>query len=417
MKVRVRVPMNALPRHEQGAATLLLVLGLVLLATLASAWSSRAILMDMVSSRTREQARQARNAAQAALATAQAEVMQAFEASSGGDLFADPSLRVACPGDLQGPRWQCARLPLAAGAEVNGWRLGAIAARDLIASPHVWQLRSSARATSGHGQASARESLLAPVLSPVPMPAPEAALLLNGCFSASPGSVWQICPANPSGQSCSGSTAATAVYSHFVPDTDGNGMVSSPERSTCLALTPAQLPGGGSLTSPDRPTSRSPCSHAVWRSVLGEMTQAQLKAWSDAQADNGLSAQSQPPRSIYWIDSPADWTQSLGSPQSPVLLVFSSQACAVRCPRIAAGTQIHGTVLVDAGCRDEPLQGWQAGAIDGLLAIEGGLTAVAGSSQVRARAYARQALSLHWPQGVDPSRVQAIAGSHREGSP
>ena len=406
----------ALQERQSGAATLLLVLGLVLLATLASAWSSRAILMDMVSSRTREQARQARNAAQAALATAQAEVMQVFEASSGGDLFADPSVRVACPGDLQGPRWQCARLPLVAGAEVNGWQLSAIAARDLITSPHVWQLRSSARATSGHGQAFARESLLAPLLSPVPMPAPEAALLLSGCFSALPGSAWQICPANPSGQSCSGNTAATAVYSHFVPDTDGNGMVSSSERSSCLALTPAQLPGGGSLASPDRPTSRSPCSHAVWRSVLGEMTPTQVKAWSDAQADNGLHAQSQPPRSIYWIDSPADWTQSLGSAAHPVLLVFSSLACAGRCPRLSADSRIWGTVYLDAGCDDEKMRGWQGGWIEGQLVVESGLPEWH-SATLWARSYGRDGYILNWPDGIDASRVQRVNGSWSEGSP
>ena len=405
------------PRHERGAATLLMVMGLVLLATLASAWSSRAVLMDLVGSRTREQAQQARNAAQAALATALAEVMRAFDPSSAWDPFADPLLRVACPGDLQGSRWQCVQWPLATGTEFNGWRLGVVAARDLVASPHVWQLRSSAQALAGHGQAFSRESLLVPALAPAPEPAPEAALLLNGCFSAAPGSGWQVCPASPGGQVCTGSSTSAAVDSHFVPDTDGNGMISATERNSCLALTPTQLPGGGSLLGPDRPASRSPCTRAVWRHVLGEMTPAQLKAWSEAQASHGLHAQSMPPRSIYWIDSPADWTQSLGSPQAPVLLVFSSQACAVRCPRLAAGTQIHGTVFVDAGCRDEPLQGWQAGAIDGLLAIEGGLTAVSGSSQVRARAYARQAFSLHWPEGVDARQVQAVAGSHREGAP
>lgn len=405
------------PQRQQGAATLLMVLCLVLLATLASAWSSRAVLMDQLTSQTRGQAQQARNASQAALATAQADVLRAFAQTAAQDLFADKTMGLTCPTDLKGPRWQCTRLPMAAGAEMGGWQLDAVAVRDLVTSPHVWQLRASSRATSGHGQAFVRESVFAPVMAPAPAETPDAALLLNGCFSASNASSWQVCPLNPNGQACTGSSASPAVFSHFVPDTDGNGLLSATERSACLPLTPAQLPGGGTLVSPVQAIQRSPCQRATWRSVLGDMTPTQLKAWSDAQANNGLHALSQPARSIYWIDSPADWTQSLGTERAPVLLVFSSQACAVRCPRIAPGVQIHGTVFVDADCKDDKLQGWQAGTIDGLLAIEGGLTAVTGNSLIRARPYARQALRLHWPEGMDPRQLQRVASSHREGPP
>ena len=404
-------------RQQQGAATLLLVLGLVLLATLASAWSSRAVLMDLLTSQTRHTGLQAAAASQAALASAQADVLQAFEPSVPQDLFGNADQQMPCPTELPGPRWQCTRLPLAAGAQLGEWQLDAWAARDLLDAPHVWQLRASARATSGHGQAWVRESLYAPVLAPPPTDTPVSALLLNGCFSAAAGSRWQVCPPSSGTQACTGSSASPAVYSHHVPDSDGDGTLSTAERSTCLALTAAQLPGGGSLQGPATPSSRSPCHRAVWQSVLGQTTPSQLKAWSDAQAANGLHALSQPARSIYWIDEPADWTQSVGSPQAPVLLVFSSQACAVRCPRIASGVQIHGTVLVDASCDDDKLRGWQAGTIDGLLAIEGGLPEVTGNSLVRARSYSRQALNLPWPPGMDTRRVQRVPGSHREGSP
>jgi hypothetical protein len=409
--------LKAGPGREQGAATLLLVLGLVLLASLASAWSSRAVLVDLLGSQTRGQVQQARSAAQAALATAQADVLRSFAQSPAEDLFADRTRAIPCPADLQGPRWQCARLPMAAGSEMNHWQLGAIAARDLVTAPHVWQLRASSRADSGQGQAFVRESAFVPAIAPAPSQAPDAALLLNGCFSADSGSAWQICPLNTRAPACTGSTSAAAVHSHFVPDTNGNGTLSPAERRACLALTPAQLPGGGKLSSPTVAAHRSPCNRATWRSVLGDMTPAQIKAWSDAQASNGLHPLSQPARSIYWVDSPGDWTQSLGTPQAPVLLVFSSQACAVRCPRIAAGVQIHGTVLVDADCQDEKLQQWQAGTIDGLLAVEGGLSAAMGHGLVRARAYARQAFALHWPEGMDPRQVQRVHGSHREGPP
>ena len=396
---------------------MLLVLGLVLLATLASAWSSRAVLMDLLTSQTRGAALQARSASDAALATAQADVLQAFAQPTAQDLFADPAQRMACPADLPGPRWQCARLPLSAGARLGDWSLAAWAGRDLVASPHVWRLHASARAVSGQGQALVRESLFAPVIAPAPNDTPASALLLNGCFSTAAGSRWQICPLTQGTPSCSGTSAAPAVHSHFVPDSDGNGLLSAPERSACLAFAADQLPGGGTLQSPATPVARTPCNRASWRSVLGQATAAQLKAWSDAQAANGLHALSQPARTVYWVDSPADWTQSLGSPQAPVLLVFSSQACATRCPRIASGVQIHGTVFVDAGCDDDKLRGWQAGTIDGLLAIEGGLPAASGQSLVRARDYARQAFALAWPPGMDTGQVQRVAGSHREGAP
>ena len=412
----MKPPLQTSRKQQGGAATLLLVLGLVLLATLASAWSSRAVLMDMLGSQSRGQAQQARLAAQAALATAQADVLQAFAAPVAQDLFAS-SAPDACPPDMKGPRWQCARLPMSAGAAMNGWELGAIAIRDVLDSPHVWQLRATVRSASGRGSAGVRESVFTPVLGPAPGDTPPAALLLNGCFSAAPGSNWQLCPSTPSGSACTGSTSSLVIQSHFVPDTDGNGTISSAERDACLALGPAQLPAGGTRIGPARVASRSPCNRASWHSVFGSTTPEQIKAWSDAQARNGLHPHSLPARSIYWIDSPADWTQSLGTAQAPVLLVFSSQACAVRCPRLAAGVQIHGTVFVDADCRDERLQNWQAGTIDGLLAIEGGLQAVTGPSLIRARPEARQAFSLHWPKGMDARQVQRTPGSYREGSP
>ena len=121
---------------ETGAATLLLVLGLVLLATLASAWSSRAVLVNLLTSQTRGQSHQAQSAAQAALATAEADVLRAFDSPQAQSPFSDKALSIACPGDRQGPRWQCVQLPMAAGREMNGWQLDAIALRDLIESPN-----------------------------------------------------------------------------------------------------------------------------------------------------------------------------------------------------------------------------------------------------------------------------------------
>lgn len=403
--------------QQRGAATLLLVMGLVVLATLASAWSSRAVLMDLLGTQARGQALQARYAAQAALATAQADLLQMQGASLAHHPFADPALRRPCPDGWPGPRWQCARLPLGAGPTLPGWDLQALAMRELISAPHVWQLQAWARAASGAGHAQARASLFVPVLAPAPAQVPAPALLVNGCWPAGASSRWQLCPAQDAAPACTGSSTSPVVQSLFVPDTDGNGQITPAEVATCLALPPQSLPGGGTVSAPAWPVGRSPCNRAAWRHVFGDIQPWQLQAWSQAQADNGLHPNSQPARTIYWVDSPSDWTLSVGSPQSPVLLVFSSQACAVRCPRIAAGVQVYGTVFLDAGCEDEKLRGWQAGTIDGLLAVEGGLPEAGGEGLIRARRDARQAFSLHWPAGIDARTMQRVAGSQREGSP
>jgi hypothetical protein len=202
-----------------------------------------------------------------------------------------------------------------------------------------------------------------------------------------------------------------------VPDTDRSGSITTSERAACLAFGSTHLPAGGALDSSATPRSRTPCNRAAWRSVFGNTSPEQLRAWSQAQERQGLHSQSQPPRSIYWIDSPNDWTQSLGSATHPVLLVFSSLACAGRCPRLAAGTSIWGTVVLDAGCDDEKMRGWQAGRVQGQLVVEAGLPQVTGSAQVWANAQARQAYALHWPEGMDTRRAQRVPGSRFEGPP
>lgn len=406
------------PRSSQlGAATLLMVLGLVLLATLASGLSSRTVLMDLLTTQSFGQSLHARHAAQGALATAEAQIQQIFESTTKPQPWPLSTPNVLCPAPWKSPRWQCAALPLAHQSTLGDWSLQAVLLRDLLNAPHVWQLQAQARHASGRGQAAANSSVFVPVLPPMPRDTPVTALLLNGCFSETPGSRWQLCPTSTSAQACTDGNSATALFSHFIPDSNNDGDISVAERSACLAVSRGSLPAGGTLIGPQRAVQRSPCNGATWRSVFGETTAAQLQAWSQAQVDNGLHELSQPARSIYWVDSTADWTQSLGRPEAPVLLVFSRQACAQRCPRMAAGVQIHGTVFVDTGCEDERLRGWQGGTIDGLLAIEGGLPEVTGSSMVRARSYARLAFDLHWPAGIDSRQVQRVSGSHRTGAP
>lgn len=400
-------------RCQHGAATLMLVLGLVLLATLASAYSSRAILTDLLASQGMAKAAQARLATQSALATAEAALLRPEAGTPDKNPFAQQTQ--TCPTDLKGAQWQCSPLHLPANPRGGSWH--ALLARDLVNSPHVWQIRASAAGPDSTGQARLRASVFMPVLPPPPAAPPTSALVLNGCASEAAGSRLQICPMSPSGQACTGTPAGPAVHSHAVPDTDSKGFISASERAACMAFAPTSLPAGGALASPDTPLSRTPCNRAAWRSVLGSITPEQLRAWSQAQESQGLNNRSQPPRSIWWTDSPTDWTQDLGSAEAPVLLVFSSQACARRCPRIAAGVRIHGTVYADAGCDDEKMRGWQAGQVEGQVVVEAGLPQLSGNSQIWARPYAPRAYSLHWPEGIDPGQVQRVPGSRAQDTP
>jgi hypothetical protein len=129
-----------------------------------------------------------------------------------------------------------------------------------------------------------------------------------------------------------------------------------------------------------------------------------------------LTAQTKPPRSVYWIDSPSDWQLSVGTHETPAVVVFSAKACAQRCPRIANSVRIVGSVLLDSGCNDDKMRGWQAGTIEGQLGVESGLSEWQ-SGTVLARPEGRDAYILNWPIGIDTRQVQRIHGSWREGAP
>jgi hypothetical protein len=288
--------------------------------------------------------------------------------------------------------------------------------RDLLKSPHVLTLHASASSPANNSLAHVRESLFVPTLAPAPnLPAP-AAVVVHGCISEAAGASLRVCPMASQGGSCTGNAKGPAVLTHFVLDTNGNGAISSEETHACLALKTTSLPGGGHQTGPSAAVARSPCTRAAWRSVLGNITDEQLQNWSAAQERNGLSVHSSPPRSVYWIDSPADWQLSVGTANNPALLVFSAQACAQRCPRMSANVRIVGSVLLDSGCNDEKMRGWQAGTIEGQLVVESGLPEWQ-SGTVLARPEGRDAYSLKWPLGIDALKVQRVNGSWNEGKP
>ncbi len=396
-------------RTEQGAITLLVAIGLVVLASLTSFYSARSTLMDQLASQNHARASQARLAAEAALAGAQAS-LNGPSIQNGMDRLSH------CPRGVNGLQWQCSALDIAQHPAMPQAQLGAIAVRDLILSPHVVTLHASASIKEQNSQALVRESLFLPVLAPAPSLTAPAALVLNGCVSEAAGARLRVCPLVGQGESCTGAAKGPSVQTHWVADSNGNGSISSTEKNACLALSTISLPGGGSTTGPTKAPQRSPCNRAAWRSVLGDITDEQLMAWSTAQERNGLSAQSRPARTVYWIDSPADWQQDVGSAERPALLVFSAKACAQRCPRMAPGVRVFGSVLLDAGCIDEKMRGWQAGTIEGQLVVESGLPEWR-SGTVLAKPEGRDAYILNWPAGIDAARVQRVNGSWSEGAP
>ena len=164
-------------------------------------------------------------------------------------------------------------------------------------------------------------------------------------------------------------------------------------------------------------TPNSPCGPTAWQQILGDLSPEHLQSWSQAQEGQGLTAQTQPPRSIYWVDSAAPWTQSLGTPQAPVLIVFSAKACTPRCPDMVSGVHIHGTVVLDSQCQSDKVKGWRAGLIEGQLLVGSDWPDMPIDIPVWARPYARLAYLLAWPQGMDARQVQLVSGSWHEGAP
>jgi hypothetical protein len=270
-----------------------------------------------------------------------------------------------CPSDKAPPQWQCMRWPLAE-LPLPEWTDAAQSwvrlVRDVRNAPHRIQILVDAQLNALHAgkgsRATIQQSLYVPLTAPLSNVS-AAALVLNE----------QVLSANASATA----TATTAT----------------------------------------QPT----CDPQAWRNVFGLLTPIQLKTLSALQARNGLSDQTQATRTVYWIDSPQLWTQSLGSVTFPVVLVFSELACAFECPSMASFTKVVGTVFYQSQCQASKMAQWQAGVIQGQLGMESSLapalkTALLnGQAGLTATANAHAAFDFAWPDGLDASRVQRVAGT------
>lgn len=389
----------------------------VLLASLAGLYSTRSVWVDRLANHHQSQATQARLMAEAALAWARAELARSYNPlAPQSATFWQTATASPCPAAFVGPRWQCSAMSPPSHPGNAKAVLRVLAVRDLWASPHVTELHAEAEISAQSAQARVKGSVFLPTVAPAPTGASNAALVLNGCVSPAAGFGVTVCPLSAQGIACSGTPTGEAVRSFWLQDKDGDGQISPAERQSCLALLPEHLPIGGNLTGPSTAQSNAPCVYPTWKNVLGDITPEQVKAWSQAQERNGMHAQSQPPRSIYWVDSPATWTQSVGQTDAPVLLVFSATACSLRCPSIASGVRIQGTVVLQTQCQDDKARAWRAGTIEGQLVVESGLPDWPSGSRVVARTYSPTAYQLAWPAGMDSTQVQRVAGSWREGA-
>lgn len=333
--------LDASQSHQNGAISLLVAISLGLLASLASFYSARSVLIDRLASHNQSQATQARLAAEAALAWARAELLRQYTGSLELSVWDSGLAAATCPSAYNGPRWQCVTLQPPAHPGLPDAAAQVLAVRDLIRSPHVAQLHASASLKDSASRAQVQAQVFLPTVAPAPTQRDTAAVVLN---------------------------------------------------------------------------LHKACEKQAWTRVLGDIKPEQIRAWSEAQVRNGLHSLSQPTRSIYWVDSPSTWTQSLGSREAPVLLVFSSQACAYRCPDLAPGVRVLGTVVLQTQCQHDKARAWYAGYIEGQLVVESDLPDLHTGSRIEARALP-EAYRLVWPAGIDAGQVQRVPGSWREGGP
>ena len=109
---------------QRGAITLLVAIGLVVLASLVSFYSARSVLVDQLANHNHARASEARLAADAALASAQAATAAAYPAQL-NPLLSNP---VRCPAGVTGAQWQCTALSVPAHPAMPQAELSAIAA-------------------------------------------------------------------------------------------------------------------------------------------------------------------------------------------------------------------------------------------------------------------------------------------------
>lgn len=387
---------------HKGAITLLMVTVLVILASMTGLFTARSVLSERWGNNNSLWAAQAQLTAQAALETALAQIEHNFANS----LWSGHDPTQCLPG-YKGLEWQCQGLSLDPW-DTQGHTVQVRVMRDLVKAPHVALVHAKAQHAGQRSAAQAQQSLYLPLTGPIGSASKITPLLTQGCVSEAVKGSTRLC-ASPNAN-CSG----TALQSLYVPDVDGNGLISAAEQQACIRVDTVSLQGGAVVTPSQATEAPNPmtCNSPVWSSLFGSTTTTQIQAISAAQALKGLSASTQPARSVYWVDSPAEWTQNVGTTAAPVLLVFSAAACASQCPRISA--QVVGTVYLDTQCQDSRAAQWR-GQVQGQVAAPSGLLDLQPGSDLSWLSNHRQAFDWPWPLQIDATRVQRVRGSWKSG--
>jgi hypothetical protein len=346
--------------QQRGLATLWASTVLLLLTSLWGWLSLQSVSAESQRSHQQLHAAQALANTEALLETAIAHLEQAYATPSidaDARIWANASAS-QCPIDKAPPQWQCMLWPLTS-LPLPEWTDGAQSfvrmVRDVRNAPHRIQLVADAKLNALHPGAGSRATLQQSVYVPLSAPAASS---------------------------------------------------TSPSQLEALVLNEQVL-------TADQPA----CDTSAWQNVFGQLSPLRVQTLSSLQMANGLSALSQPARTVYWIDSPQRWTQSLGTSASPVVVVFSAAACALLCPSLASGTQVVGTVFFQSQCQASKMRNWQGGAIAGQLGVESSLEPALkqalrnGQSGLTSTTNAHAAFIFEWPAGIQAARVQRVAGT------
>lgn len=366
---------RALGHRQRGVATLAISLVIVSLAAIVTINASKGVLFEHKTSSNQYWATQAHEAAQAALeeAVAWAQSME----------VPDP-MPTSCPSPINPhvldcwsadtSRWSSSSSDvtlsdrISSGTLVTGFDTRVHFRRETkpLSEFNFTEVISEATSTSDSNiKARVRQIVYLPTISvnAAGAGAPNAPLLLNGCFY----------PA----------TGGPDIYPGDPDDTDNLALVTLYSDDLC--------PDWGHLDPHGGETQSGLPGPSVWDTLFPGMSQGQMKAISEFQAGQGRDDSTSPRRTVYWVDSSSNWHDSLGSEAEPVILIFSDDACASGCPKLNGNPTIYGIVYFDTDINNnnvknessevELANGWGGLELYGTLAIEGGVDKVNANSE------------------------------------
>jgi hypothetical protein len=112
----------------------------------------------------------------------------------------------------------------------------------------------------------------------------------------------------------------------------------------------------------------------LWSQIFNDISKDDMRAISDAENAAGI-ANTDSDRTVIWVDDSGNYNPSdlaagkvLGSPENPVIVIFSETAV---CPKANGGMKVYGIVYFDTTCEDA--NGWGGLKVVGTVAVKGDL--------------------------------------------